>query len=419
VTAGGRPLRRRPSRLPLLLSAGAVDSVGLAFGWTVFLLAVAAQEGPDAAIAQYAAALVGVAASGPVSARLARRLSPRDLLRLLAVGEGACRVGLFGLFLGHAPVLALAVLVAVMNVLAWCGFAAMRTEVSRVQGAADATGEPGADGAAGRLLTLYAVAILSSEALATALASVVLSPAPPAPVLAVVATVYGMTLVPQWVVGTYAPRGRPPASSGRASWRVVAVPCGVGGVVFLLAAAPALAATVLAFERYGRAGVLVSAVSFAVGAAGAARVQAAVGRWRLTAAPAFALGAVMVGGWALSGTGLAGLAVAQVCAGVAQCALEGDLDARTVARTGPAASTSALALSSSSRALGGALAVFLLPAATDAVSLPVLCGATACGLALAAAACVLAPARLVARVPRQRSAPAAERGAPRFRRARR
>ena len=102
------------------------------------------------------------------------------------------------------------------------------------------------------------------------------------------------------------------------------------------------------------------------------------------AGPAFALGAVMVGGWALSGAGLAGLAVAQVCAGVGQCALEGDLDARTVARTGPAASTSALALASSSRALGGALAVYLLPAATAAVPLPALCLATAGLLALAA-----------------------------------
>jgi hypothetical protein len=415
VTAGGRLSRGRASRLPLLLSAGAVDSVGLAFGWTVFLLAVAERDGPDAAIVQYAAALVGVAASGPVSARLARRLAPRDLLRMLAVGEGACRVGLFVLFLGHAPVPALAALVAVMNVLAWCGFAAMRTEVSRAQGPAGAGA--GADGAAGRLLTLYAVAILTSEALATALASVVLSSAPPAPVLAVVATVYGMTLVPQWVVGTYAPRERPVAASSRAPWRVVAVPCGVGGVVFLLAAAPAMAATVLAFERYGRAGVLVSALSFAVGAAGAARVQSVVGRWRTTAAPAFVLGALMVGGWALSGTGLAGLAVAQVCAGVAQCALEGDLDARAVARTGPAASTSALALASSSRALGGALAVYLLPTLADAVSLPVLCGATACGLAVAAAACGIRPRRAAAHVPRPRSAPSAERGAPRSRQA--
>jgi len=401
VTAGGRRLRHRPSRLPLLLAAGAVDSVGLAFGWTAFLLAVAERDGPDAAIAQYAAALVGVAVSGPVSARLARRLSPRDLLRLLAVGEGACRLGLFGLFLGHAPLPALAALVAVMNVLAWCGFAAMRTEVSRAQGPA----VEGPDGAAGRLLTLYAVAILSSEALAAALASVVLSSAPPVPVLAAVATVYGMTLVPQWVVGTFAPRERPATASGRVPWRLVAVPCGVGGVVFLLAAAPALAATVLAFERYGRAGVLVSAVSFAVGAAGAARVQAAVGRWRTTAGPAFALGAVMVGGWALSGTGLAGLAVAQVCAGVGQCALEGDLDARTVARTGPAASTSALALASSSRALGGALAVYLLPAATDAVPLPALCLATALCLALAAAVCGAGRARPAIRLPRQRPAP--------------
>jgi hypothetical protein len=378
-----------------VLSAGVVDSVGLAFGWTVFLLAVTERDGYAAATAQYAAGLVGVAVSGLVSARLARRLSPRDLLRVLAVAEGICRVGVFGLFWLNAPAAVLAALVAVMNVLAWSAFAAMRTEMSRAQdeGAAGGGGVRGGvrggDGGAGRLLTLYAVAILSSEALATGLASVVLSAAPPTPVLAVVATVYGLALVPQWLVATGAPRDRPPAAR-RTPWRVVALPCGLGGVVFLLAGAPALAATVLAYDLYGRDGVLVSAVAFAAGAMGASRVQGVVGRWQPPATPAFALGALLVGGWAVSGAGLVGLALAQACAGVAQCALEGDLDARTVARSGPATATSALALASSSRALGGALAVYLLPVVADDVSMALLCSLAAGALAVAAVVSLVA-----------------------------
>src|SRR4051794_15060197 len=119
MTTDSRGSLRRPSRLSLVLSAGIVDSVGLAFGWTVFLLAVTERDGYRVATTQYAAALVGVAISGPVSARLSLRFSPRDLLRLLAVVEGACRVGLFGLFWLHAPSPVLAALVMVMNVLAW------------------------------------------------------------------------------------------------------------------------------------------------------------------------------------------------------------------------------------------------------------------------------------------------------------
>jgi hypothetical protein len=49
--------------------------------------------------------------------------------------------------------------------------------------------------------------------------------------------------------------------------------------------------------------------------------------------------------------------------------------------------------------------VYLLPAATAAVPLPVLCLATAGALALAAAVCGAGPTRPAVRLPRQRSAP--------------
>jgi hypothetical protein len=399
----------------LVLSAGVTDSVGLAFGWTVFLLAVTERDGFAVASHLTAAALAGVALSGPVSARLTARLSPRDLLRGLAVAEGVCRVGVFGLFWLQAPVAVTALVVVLLNVLAWSAFAAMRTEVSRAQGTGDGSG---AGGPAGRLLTLYAVAILASEALAAGGASLLLDSAPPTPVLVAVAAVYGLALAPQWVVGSFAPAARPAATGHRTDWRAVAAPCAIGGVVFLLASAPALLALVLAYEEYGTAGVVVSAVAFAGCSLGAARVQARVGLWPSTTTAACALGAVLVGGWSLAGLGLVGLAVAQGCAGVAQCALEGDLDARVVARTGAAASTSALALASSSRAVGGALAVWLLPHLLGLVSLAWLCGVVAAALA-AAALCAHAlrgrtpsPPGSPDALPRPRPAPAAESGSP-------
>jgi hypothetical protein len=69
--------------------------------------------------------------------------------------------------------------------------------------------------------------------------------------------------------------------------------------------------------------------------------------------------------------------------GLAQCSLEGDLDARVVARLGPRTATAGLALASSSRALGGALSVAALPALLVHVSLSAVC-ATAAGLLLVA-----------------------------------
>ena len=76
--AVGDPAGR--GRLRLLLTAGIVDSTGLAFGWTVFLLAITDRHGLDAAALQASAMLVGVAASAPFSAWLAPRLSPQAVL---------------------------------------------------------------------------------------------------------------------------------------------------------------------------------------------------------------------------------------------------------------------------------------------------------------------------------------------------
>jgi hypothetical protein len=392
--------------LPLrkMLAAGITDSTGLAFGWTVFLLVVTDRGGLDAAAVQSAAMLTGVALSAPFSAWLSSKLSASILLRALAVAEGCCRLGIFVLLWVAVDTRLIAPLVVVMNVLAWCAFAAMRAQVSKAEPAADR----------GRSLTWYAVAIAASEALAAAAASLLLVTTPPPAVMAAVAVGYALSLAPQWWVGLHAgpetgdsAAERPVLSLRRArprperfSWsrlplRTLAVPCGVGAGVFFLAAGPVLLATVLAYERYGSEGVVVSAVAFASCSLAAARVQSVVGRWRPGALPAFTLGAVMIGGWSLSGHGLIWLALAQGCAGVAQCSLEGDLDARTLARLSKARAlaaglltegerTTALAFASSSRALGGALAVASLPLLIDRSSLAALCAVAATALLLAA-----------------------------------
>ena len=132
--------------------------------------------------------------------------------------------------------------------------------------------------------------------------------------------------------------------------------------------------------------MIVSAVAFAACSLLSARLQGVVGRWRCAPQAAFLLGAVMIGGWTLSGTGLVGLAVAQGLSGLAQCTLEGDLDARAVARLGPRTTTAGLALASSSRALGGAVSVAALPVLVVHVPLP---AASLAAAAFLLVACVL------------------------------
>lgn len=361
------PARRRPSRLAVLLVAGITDSVGLAFGWTVFLLAVTARDGLDAGAVLLAAMLLGVGLSAPFCAALATHLSPRAQLRRLAISEAGCRLAAFLLLMAGCSAASMAPLVVLMNVLAWSGFAAMRAEAARTE----------REAGGGRSLTWYAVSIAGSEALAAAAASVLIGSRPSTALLAATAAVYAGALVPQWLAGAGAPAQLPARTPNPVPLRLVAPVCGLGGITFLLAAGPALMATVLAFELYGRLGVVVSAVCFAACSLMSARLQAVVGRWVSAPRAAFGLGVLLVGGWALSGAGLAGLAVAQGLAGLAQCSLEGDLDARVVARLGPDQHTAGLALASSSRALGGAVSVGSLPLLLAHVPLPAVCAVAA------------------------------------------
>ena len=374
VTAGIRSYPRAPVARPLraLLLAGVLDSTGLAFGWTVFLLAVTRRQGLAAAALQTSAMLVGIALSAPFGIWLSTRLSTRALLRTLSVLEGICRLALFAGLALDASAPSTAVLVVMLNLLAWTAFAAMRSEASRTR-----------SHASGRSLTMYAAAIAGSEALAAMAAAVLIGDHPSESLMAVTALVYTAALAPQWLVARDA--DRTPARRIRPDSLLSALPlCCLGALCFLIAAGPCLLATSLAYERYGTLGVEVSAACFAAGTLGSPALQAAVGRRARVVPVSFVVGALMIGCWGLAPTHLVGLAAAQICAGLGQCTLEGDLDARTVARLPGAGETAGLSMASAGRALGGAAAAAVLPAVLLHWALPVVALCAGCLLLLLA-----------------------------------
>src|ERR1044072_4198612 len=118
------------SRARHLMVAGAVDSVGLAFGWTVFNLVAVYKHGLAVTALLNVAMFIGVALSGPVAGRLTDIFDGRRTLQVTAGVEGLLRVGTLALLYYDAPLTLLFVLVLVMNVAAWMGFAGMRAEVA-------------------------------------------------------------------------------------------------------------------------------------------------------------------------------------------------------------------------------------------------------------------------------------------------
>src|SRR5689334_18854077 len=180
------------TRARRLLVAGAVDSVGLAFGWTVFNLVAVFKHGLAVTAVLNVAMFLGVALSAPVAAALTRWLDGRRTLQVTAAVEAVLRVGTLALLYWSAPVSVLFVLVLVMNVAAWIGFAGMRTEVA-------------ATGAGATGMTRYLALTLGLEALGTSLAALL-------PIsahgfvssnwLAVAFAVYGLSLVPTFVVAS-------------------------------------------------------------------------------------------------------------------------------------------------------------------------------------------------------------------------
>jgi hypothetical protein len=367
-------------RLRWLLAAGLIDSFGLALGWTAFLLAAVATQGLQATALYAAAMLGGVALSAPVTERLAGWLDGRRLLQLTGLWEGYLRIASFVLLLIGAPLGVTAAAVAGANLLAWCGFAAMRAEVAAVAG----------DRA--RALTWYAAGIGAIEALGAAVAALLpvgSNGAPEGVLLVVVVASYGLSLVPTLVVARGA-RVRRRAGPREAVVAEHAPALGGALLVTALAAAPALLGVALAAELYGRAWVAPAALAFGVGALAApAVVGRASERAPLVVWPA--LGALLVGGWIFAASSPVGLLVAQWVAGLALSALDGLFDAR-VARGED--DTAALGWAASARSLGGAVGVAAFPALIAASSLPRVSAVCACVLALAAGVGWLALTRL-------------------------
>jgi hypothetical protein len=393
-------------RLQGLLAAGLIDSSGLAFGWTVFTLAVTARQGLSAAAAYQAAMLAGVALSAPFTRWVTARVDGRPLLRSLAISEGMCRAAVLLLFLGLAPRPVVAAVVVVMNVLAWTGYAAMRAEVTAVESGSAA-------------LTSYALCIASAEALAAAGAAWLINPSHRGAV-AFTVPLYALSLIPQWwaarsarvvhhsptPIVEYTERNTPSHSAtlpggarffrrlhhrwpGTGAWTG-------GGLVMVGASGPALLATVLAYQRYGRRGVAVSALALTSGALISPHLSARLDRLATTAATIVRpnilwplLGAGMIAGWVLAEASIAGLVLAQTMAGMAQTTFEGTMDHHCVRNGNAARATTSLSKASASRALGGAAAVALLPAILHHISLSLVAGTAAGILVLAAGIAVL------------------------------
>jgi hypothetical protein len=372
-------------RLHGLLAAGLIDSAGLAFGWIVFLLAVTARQGLAAAATYQAAMLAGVALSAPFTRWVTARVNGRALLRALAVSEGICRAAVLLLLLASAPRPVLAGVVLVMNVLAWTGYAAMRAEVNAVESGSVS-------------LTRYALCIAGAEALASAAAAGLVDPTNRSAVLLIV-PLYTFALIPQWwaaggsrvVRYTLALRvGGRSRRRLRRPWPGAGARTG-GGLVMFCASGPALLATVIAYERYGRIGVAVSAVSLTGGALISPRLSARLNRLATTGPSVLRpsvlwplLGATMVGGWVLADASIAGLVLAQTMAGMAQTTFEGTMDDHCVRAGSRARITTSLSQASASRALGGAAAVAVLPMILRHAPLSLVAGAAA-GMLLTAA----------------------------------
>jgi hypothetical protein len=160
-----------------------------------------------------------------------------------------------------------------------------------------------------------------------------------------------------------------------------------GGAIMLLASGPTLLAVPLTTELHGRAWVAAAAVAFSLGCLLSTLAVEFVGRTQLPTVLRWSLwGLGMLIGWIGAPLHPGSVLFAQFLAGLSQTAFEGDMDARVAEEAPPAGVTTALAYSASIRALGGSIAVRLLP---------ILITAPAIGTAVSAEVLLLGGAALV------------------------
>ncbi len=336
-------IRGRAARL---IGAGLVDSFGLSLGWTIFNLQAVEREGLAVVGGYNAALLVGIALSAPFTGWLSSRVGGRGLLQLTACVEAALRIGAFGLLVSGAPMHAVAPLVALMGMMAWTGYAGMRSEIAQVDERAAS-------------LARYVAAVAAVEALGAATAALLPGSSASLPVWPVMA-IYGGVLIPTFLVAFGSKRA--PTPVGRRRALKASRPRALTGsfAVMLLASGPTTIAVGLATELHGRSAVIPSVIAFLLGSVvGPTCAGLLERRGASIAARGAVLGALMVVLWPLAPLGVLGLVLAQFASGASLTAFEGTMDAH-LARDDRRV-TSALAWAASSRALGSAVAVTVGP----------------------------------------------------------
>ena len=366
------------SRLNRLIAAGLVDSFGLAFGWTVFVLYVVEEQGLVAAGVVNGAMLVGIGLSAPAAGWLASLMNGRLLLQSTAIVEAGMRVGTFLLLLLGVPLLVVAFAVMLTSVVAWTGYAGMRAEVAAVAAKSRA-----------RALTWYVGGIAAVEAAGAATAAGL--PTGPSGtvaggVLIGVIVLYAACLAPTFLVARSSIVARSRSVVDLSALRRCTPALGGGFAVMLLASGPTFLAVALAYELYGRLWVAPAAMAFAIGALIAPSVVSVLVRRGYP--PAYSwplLGVGLIAGWIAAPWHPAGLLAAQLLSGVFMTALEGVIDAR-IADDGEETITGLLGWSGATRALGGAAAVFAAPTLIAGAGLGAV--SAVAGAALAAAALV-------------------------------
>ena len=368
-------MKRSGNRVLALTIAGAADSAGLAFGWTVFTLLTVYRHGLTVAGLLNAAMLCGVALSSPAAAWVTRRLDGRRILRWTAGLESVLRAGTLALLYWNAPVALLAVLVLVTNVIAWVGYAAMRAEIAAASRGRSA-------------MTHYVAVIIAVEAVGTTVAALL-------PItghgqiagalVGAVTLIYGISLLPTAWVARHStiPVSAPTMPRALTSYNRRLLMS--GALMMVICSGPTLLFIGLAAHLHGRTSVAGAAVAFAAGAVLAPRAGRLMNR---TGLPLNVLwltwGAGMIFGWIAAPWSLAGLWLAQFLSGVCLTGFEGAMDSLLAGSAPDGAATAALAHGSAARALGGAVAVRLVPLFATATALAELAAVSSVVCAVAA-----------------------------------
>ena len=361
-------------RVRHLTLAGAVDSCGLAIGWTVVNLLAVYQHGLAGAGLLNAAMLLGVALSSPAAAWITRHLDGRRILHSTAAAEAMLRALTIALLVVGVPLLLVAALVLVTNVVAWVGYAGMRAEVANASTGTSA-------------MTRYVAMIIAVEAAGTVIAAALpfgTGGEIAGPWLALVIALYALSPIPTMLVaqGSSIPlSGTPLVSDLTPQNRRL---LGTGTLLMILCSGPALLFIGLSAELHGQSSVALAALAFAAGSLLAPAAGRAMARTGLPLTTLWLTwGAGMVFGWIAAPWSVPGLCLALFLSGLCLTGFEGAMDALLAGSARDGRATASLAHGSAARALGGAVAVKLVPVFSTDTALAEMAAVSsvACGIA--------------------------------------